>query len=52
MFECLRAYYDEFSTATVSDVLGDIQPAYGGQSSDPAAWSDFQRAVGRVRQNG
>jgi hypothetical protein len=49
MFEFLNSYWREFKTANVADVLGDMQPAYGGESSDPAAWEQWLRAVERVR---
>jgi hypothetical protein len=48
MFEFLKSYWSEFKTANVADVLGDVQPAYGGQSSDPAAWEDWMKCVRRV----
>ena len=48
MFEHLSDYWREFPAANLSDVLGDIQPAYRGQSSDPAEWPRFQAAAGRV----
>ncbi len=44
MFIFLQGYWSEFKTATLGDVLGDL-PAERGQSSDPAAWHDFLRAV-------
>lgn len=31
MFEFLSRYWSEFKTANVADVLGDLQPAYGGR---------------------
>jgi hypothetical protein len=45
MFEFLNRYWQEFKTAAVPDVLSDARPAYGGQSSDPAAWIDWQASV-------
>ena len=45
MFLFLQGYWSEFKTATLADVLSDLQPAEQGQSSDPAAWHDFARAV-------
>lgn len=48
MFEFLRGYWSEFKTANLADVLGDLQPARGGQSSDPAAWTDWLRSVKEV----
>ncbi len=50
MFEFLNAYWREFETATVADVLSDMQPAYGGESLDPAAWHDWLRALDVVRE--
>ena len=52
MFEFLRNYRKEMNTANVADVLGDVQPAYGGKSSDPAAWADWIRAVEKVQAEG
>ena len=49
MFEFLQNYLREMTTAEVADVLGDVHPAYGGRSSDPAAWCDWLRAVEKVR---
>ena len=48
MFEFLQSYWTEMNTAEVADVLGDVNPAYGGRSSDPAAWVDWLRAVEKV----
>jgi len=48
MFLFLDSYWSEFKTATLADVLGDLQPAGEGQSSDPAAWNDWLRAVESV----
>jgi hypothetical protein len=45
MFIFLDSYWSEFKTATLGDVLSDLQPADGGQSSDPAMWQDWLRAV-------
>lgn len=45
MFAFLHSYWSEFKTATLADVLGDLQPAEDGQSSDPAEWQDWLRAV-------
>jgi hypothetical protein len=45
MFLFLERYWAEFKTANLADVLGDIQPAEGGRSSDPAAWHDWLRAA-------
>jgi|HubBroStandDraft_6_1064221.scaffolds.fasta_scaffold133489_3 hypothetical protein len=50
MFEFLNGYWAEFKTANLADVLGDVQPAYGGQSSDPAAWLAWLRAVEVIRE--
>jgi hypothetical protein len=49
MFEFLKVYWSEFKTASVSDVLSDMNPAYGGKSSDPAAWAAWLQAVETVR---
>ena len=49
MFEFLQSYWSQMTTAEVADVLGDVHPAYGGRSSDPAAWFDWLRAVEKVR---
>lgn len=48
MYEFLQIYWSQLNSANVADVLGDVQPAYGGQSSDPAAWFDWLRAVEKV----
>jgi len=40
MFLFLDRYWSEFRTATLADVLCDVQPASDGVSSDPAAWND------------
>ena len=48
MFEFLDQYWHEFPAANLADVLGDCQPAYGGRSSDPAAWADWLDAVRKV----
>jgi hypothetical protein len=45
MFLFLDSYWSEFKTAALGDVLSDLQPAEGGQSSDPAMWTDRLRAV-------
>jgi hypothetical protein len=45
LFLFLEGYWSEFKTANLADVLGDLQPAEAGQSSDPAAWHDWLRAV-------
>jgi hypothetical protein len=49
MFEFLKVYRSELQTASVSDVLSDINPAYGGKSSDPAAWAAWLQAVETAR---
>jgi len=49
MFEFLKTYWTEFKTASISDVLSDVNPAYGGKSSDPAAWAAWLEAVETVR---
>ena len=49
MYEFLQIYWSELNSANVADVLGDVHPAYGGRSSDPAAWFDWLRAVEKVR---
>ncbi len=49
MYEFLRSYWKEFKTANLVDVLSDLQPAERGQSSDPAAWEDWLKAVRKVR---
>jgi hypothetical protein len=48
MFYYLDAYWRRFQQAEVRDVLGDIQPAEAGTSSDPAAWEDWLLCVRRV----
>jgi hypothetical protein len=50
MFLFLDSYWSEFKTATLADVLGDLQPAEEGRSSDPAAWHDWLRAVETATQ--
>ena len=45
MFLFLDRDWTEFKTASLADVLGDIQPAEDGRSSDPAAWHDWLRAT-------
>lgn len=52
MYEFLKSYWSETKTANVADVLGDVQPAYGGKSSDPSAWVDWLQAVEKVRAAG
>lgn len=48
MFCYLTDYWRRFDDAAVKDVLGDIQPAEVGQTSDPAAWDDWMNCVRRV----
>ena len=48
MYQFLRGYWDEFKTANLADVLGDLQPADRGQSSDPAMWEEWMGAVRKV----
>ena len=48
MFEFLRNYWSELKTANLADVLSDLHPAERGQSSDPAMWADWMRAVRKV----
>lgn len=48
-FEFLSGYWRELPSATVGDVLSEMNPAYGGRSSDPAAWHDWLRAIEAVR---
>jgi hypothetical protein len=48
MFEFLRSYWNEFKTANLADVLSDVQPGYGGRSSDPAAWAIWLKSVQKV----
>jgi len=48
MFLFLDRYWSEFRTATLADVLSDVQPASNGVSSDPAAWNDWLDAVLRA----
>jgi hypothetical protein len=48
MFEFLNRYWEEFKTANLADVLGDLQPGLGGHSSDPAAWTEWLRSVEAV----
>ena len=45
MFEFLSGYWSELATATVADVLSEMNPAYGGKSSDPGAWHDWLVAI-------
>ncbi|MEU4215458.1 hypothetical protein [Actinoplanes sp. NPDC026623] len=52
MYLYLDAYRRRFQQAEVRDVLGDIQPAEAGASSDPAAWEDWLLCVRRVSGNG
>lgn len=49
-FEFLNGYWREMPSATVADVLSEMNPAYGGQSSDPGAWHDWLSALEVVRQ--
>ena len=48
MFEFLYNYWNEFKTANLTDVLSEMNPAEHGQSSDPAAWADWMKAVRKV----
>jgi len=48
MFAFLNRYWEEFKTANLADVLGDLHPAAAGQSSDPAAWADWVDCVEAV----
>jgi hypothetical protein len=48
MFLFLEDYYSRFSAATLGDILGDLQPAESGESSDPAAWENWLRVVDAV----
>jgi hypothetical protein len=48
MFFYLTDYWRQFNDAAVTDVLGDIQPAEAGETSDHAAWDDWMNSVGRV----
>jgi hypothetical protein len=48
MYAFLNMYWNEFKTANLADVLGDLQPARGGLSSDPAAWTDWLKSVEAV----
>jgi hypothetical protein len=48
MFRFLGSYWREFNTATLSDVLGDIQPAFGRESADPAEWHRWRACVREV----
>lgn len=48
MFAYLNSYWEEFKTANLVDVLGDMNPAQGGRSADPAAWEDWLAAVRKV----
>jgi hypothetical protein len=50
MFEFLHAYWSRFKTATLADVLSDLELASDGESRDPAAWHDWLRAVDAVRE--
>lgn len=47
MYRFLQAYWERFPEAQVSDVLGDIQPAFLADTvtADPAAWEDWRKAV-------
>jgi hypothetical protein len=49
MFEYLKGYWSEFKSANLADVLGDLQPAEHGRSSDPAAWEDWLRCVRAIK---
>ena len=48
IFLYLTDYWRRFENAAVKDVLGDIQPAGAGLSSDPAAWDDWMSCIRRV----
>jgi hypothetical protein len=48
MFEFLRSYWEELKTADLTDVLSEMNPAQHGQSSDPAAWEEWVKAVRKV----
>lgn len=50
MFEFLQIYWKEAPTALIADVLSEVAPAYGGHTSDPAVWGDWQRAATAVRR--
>jgi hypothetical protein len=45
MFRFLESYWSEFKTATLADVLSDLNPGEQGRSSDPAMWSDWRKAI-------
>lgn len=49
MFEYLKAYHEQSPTYDLRDVLSEMNPAYGGKSSDPAAWFDWEQAVRRAQ---
>jgi hypothetical protein len=49
MYEFLKSYWIEFKTANLVDVLGDLQPAEYGKSSDPAMWDEWMKAVRKVK---
>jgi hypothetical protein len=52
MFLFLDAFYRETSgTANIGEVLGELNPAIDGKSSDPAAWENWLEAV-RVARSG
>lgn len=48
MFRFLDRYWRAFKTASITDVLSDVQPARAGTSSDPAAWHDWLECVRQV----
>lgn len=48
MFYYLDDYWHRFENAERRDVLGDLQPAEAGSSSDAAAWDDWMQCVRRV----
>jgi predicted secreted protein len=50
MYRFLESYWKRFADARLSDVLGDIQPAFLADTvtADPAAWEDWRKAVEEV----
>ena len=48
MLRFLDSYWREFESATLADVLGDTQPAFGRKSADPAEWDRWETCVREV----
>jgi hypothetical protein len=51
LFLFLENYNEEMNkTAEVREVLGDLNSAIDGKSSDPASWSHWLKAISRAKR--